>query len=78
MTALQATLIGYPEHGSIAKIELDRDQERGQKKSSQRKVAKTMFVLMLINVVYFPPKFFLSKGHFQTFKDCGATMQLSF
>ena len=32
---------------------------------------------MLINVVYFSPNF-CSKGHFQTFKDFGATMQLSF
>ena len=39
--------------GSVAKIELDRDQERGQKKVFAEKVVKTKFVvfLTLINVV---------------------------
>ena len=49
--------------GSVAKIEVDRDQERGQKikvvveKSCQNKV----FFLMLINVVYFFVNIFVLK-----------------
>ena len=47
---------------------------------SKLKVVETKFVvfLMLINVVWFFFQDFCSKGHFQTFKDCGVTLQLSF
>ena len=39
--------------GSVAKIELDRDQERSKKKLLKRKVVKTKFVVffMPVNVV---------------------------
>ena len=59
--------------GNVAKIELDRDQECGKK----NKETKFVVFLMLINVVYIFLKF-CSKGHSQTFKYLGATMQLSF
>ena len=67
--------------GSVAKIQPDQDQERGQKKkvairkSCQNKVC-SIFDADLRGIVFFQNFFCI--GNFLTFKDYGMTMGLSF